>query len=381
VIRYLLKRALSGLIVLFIFVTIVFFVAQILIPGDWVSQLIMPPEEKEALRHELGLDLPLWQQYLIWLGSLVSGGFAKLFVASEPLLRTLIVFVFGTGIAFLFGQWLGKVTAWRGRGLFSGAATFGAIAFYTTFPPWLGFLVSQFLVWELGWARTDIDIRLWRTSPLLPETIMSYLIVTIVVLALALAAANHGLRRRRGRQLPLLLSVLLLAAGALGVWSAFGFLSEALDILRVAVIPIATYALLAFGEITLVMQTTLRDTLNEDYIQTARAKGLPDHVVRDRHAARNAWLPVLSRLVTSLPYLLTGLVIIETTLFKVGRIRWFGMGSWLFDGLANQNMNLVMQGFLQIGLLSLAARLILDVAQAYLDPRIRYGTRSREKLA
>ena len=380
-IRYLVKRAVSGLIALFIFATFLFFVAQLLIPGDFVSQLMIPAEEKAALRRELGLDLPLWQQYLIWLQSFVSGGFASLFVASDALLRTLMVFVFGSGIAFLFGQWLGKVTAWRGRGIVSGAMTFGAIAFYTTFPPWLAFLVVQFLVWQIGWSRTALDVRLWRTSPLSHQTVMAVMIVSVLTLAITLAIANRWLRRRHGRSLPLLLVLVLLAAGAIGVWFAFGFGPQALDILRVAVIPILTYALLAFGEITLVMQTTMRDTLNEDYIQTARAKGLPDRVVRDRHAARNAWLPVLNRLVTSLPYLLAGLVIIEATLGKVGRVVWFGTGSVLFGGLLAQNMTVVMQGILQIGLVSLMARLILDVVQAYLDPRIRYATRSAEKRA
>ncbi len=113
------------------------------------------------------------------------------------------------------------------------------------------------------------------------------------------------------------------------------------------------------------MRTSMIDTLHEEYIQTARAKGLPENIIRDRHAARNALLPVMSRLVISLPFLLSGMVMIEQIL------KWDGIGSTLFYAVGMQNIPLVVGTFLVIGVLSLLARMVLDIIQAALDPRIR----------
>ncbi|MFQ5594839.1 MAG: ABC transporter permease subunit, partial [Anaerolineae bacterium] len=108
-----------------------------------------------------------------------------------------------------------------------------------------------------------------------------------------------------------------------------------------------------------------KDTLGEEYIRTARAKGLPERVVRDKHAARNAVIPVFSRLVVSLPYLLTGIVIIERA------VNWPGMGETMLLALYNKDTPVVMGALLIIGAISAAARLVLDVVQLYIDPRMR----------
>jgi peptide/nickel transport system permease protein len=147
-----------------------------------------------------------------------------------------------------------------------------------------------------------------------------------------------------------------------------------MDVVTVVAVPVITYVLLSFGETMLIMRTSMMDTLKEEYITTAEAKGLPNAVVRDKHAARNALLPVLSRLVVSFPYLLTGLVIIEDTL------GWPGMSGMLFNALYNQDVPVVMGGLILVGLLSAGARLILDVLYAYLDPRIRFQAHSTGRL-
>jgi peptide/nickel transport system permease protein len=148
----------------------------------------------------------------------------------------------------------------------------------------------------------------------------------------------------------------------------------AFEVLSVTASPVLLYVLLSFGETMLVMQTSMQDTLGEEYITAAQAKGIPDRVVRDRHAARNALLPVLSRLLISLPYLLTGLVIVEDV------VGWRGMSQALFDSLYQQDMPTVMGGLLVVGVIASVARLVLDVLYAYLDPRIRHRTYSAGKL-
>ena len=117
----------------------------------------------------------------------------------------------------------------------------------------------------------------------------------------------------------------------------------------------------------MIMQASMDEVMRSEYINTAKAKGLPDSVVLERHAARNALLPVISRLVISLPYLITGVVIIESS------TDWPGMGTKMWNALYWQDMPLVMATLLIVGVLSLIARLLLDVITAFLDPRIRYG--------
>ena len=382
-IRYLSKRALSSLIALFLFLTFMFFVAEIMIPHDFTVQFGMTytREQREQMQQEFGLDLPLWQRYLNWVRRLISGSLGTSFYGSPVvevlkafLPPTLLIFVTGTGIAFVFGQWLGKLTAWRGSGWLSNSATFSAIALYTTFPPWLAFLMTYFFARRLGWFRRidnpyrQLNREIWKGFALTPQAVMWRMLLALVAVALLLAVVNRVLRRTLQRRIPTLLYLPLLVAGLIASWFALGFVRQALDILSLAGLPILTYVLLSFGETMLIMQTSMADTLGESYVITARAKGLPNCVVRDKHAARNALLPVLSRLVVSLPYLLTGLVIVEDVL------RWPGISGALFYSLYQQDIPVVMGALLMVGVLSAVARLILDVLYVYLDPRLRCET-------
>ena len=113
------------------------------------------------------------------------------------------------------------------------------------------------------------------------------------------------------------------------------------------------------------MRTSLREQHNHEYVAVARAKGLPEKIVRDRHASRNAILPVFSRFSSTLPCRLTGIVIIEDVL------DWPGVGSSLFSSLYQQDMPVVMVLFLLVGLVTLVGRLILEVVLAAYDPRLR----------
>ena len=386
-IRYLAKRALSSLVAFFLFITLMFFVVQIIIPTDFTTQfaMTMNQDAREELEQELGIDQPLWEQYLNWLHMLLTGSLGTSFygpsvveVLKGVIPYTLLVFFTGTVLAFQFGRWLGKVTAWRGPGLLSGSATSSAIGLYTTFPPWLSFLMIYFFARRLGLLADLISFNpsynlgqnlrreIWGASTLSVPTVMLYVVVTLAGTAFLLFAVNKALERTFRRRLPLLIYLPLLVAGWVGSWSLLGFRPQALDVLYHASLPVATYVLLSFGETVLIMRTSMMDTLKEEYINLARAKGLPERVVRDKHAARNALLPVFSRLVISLPYLLTGLVIIER------EFDWPGMSASLFNAMYNQDIPVVMGALLAVGVLSAVARLILDVLYAYLDPRIRY---------
>jgi peptide/nickel transport system permease protein len=385
--RYLVRQALLSLVKLFVFITLMFFFIQIMIPGDFVDQfsLSLSVDEREELRIQLGLDLPIGQRYLKWLRSIVTLDFGTTFygepldeLAKRVIPPTLLVFVTGTIIAFMIGMWLGKRTAWRGSGVLSRLTTLGGITLYTSFPPFLAFVLSYLLTrgrrfvimgerGGLGGTRyRGLAPEVWRLTELDPPTVVFRMFLTLVIMGIVILLLSYLLRRFTGRGIPPLLMLLLIAAAAVGSWYLLGMAPLAFDLLKLSWLAIVTYTLLSFGETMLIMQSSMTEVLKEEYITTAQAKGLPKSEVRERHAARNALLPALSRLVISMPYLITGIVIIESS------VGWPGMGTTMWNGLYWQNMPVVMAGLMLVGLVSLVARLILDIIIAYTDPRIRY---------
>ncbi len=376
--HYLIKRFISGLIILFIFVSFMFVLAQEVLPGDYVSHfaLQLSPSEAQELRDHLGLDRPIWQRYLEWFINLAKGDLGESYAAfgrrsrvSDVLKATLppslLIFGVGTALAFLIGQWLGRAAAWGGKGFTSSTITFGSIAFYTSFPPWLAFLMVYVLATRLNIPISLGGRSLFREPGMTDAAVITQMLVSLGLVLIGLLLVNVHLKRLWRRSIPTWLFVILIPVSWIASWYLNDIVPYAMDILRRAALPILIYTLLSFGEIMLIMRTSMIDTLHEEYIQTARAKGLPENIIRDRHAARNALLPVMSRLVISLPFLLSGMVMIEQIL------KWDGIGSTLFYAVGMQNIPLVVGTFLVIGVLSLLARMVLDIIQAALDPRIR----------
>jgi peptide/nickel transport system permease protein len=196
------------------------------------------------------------------------------------------------------------------------------------------------------------------------------MVIALLVITLIAVLLNYLYKRWRRRGLPRLLVLGVIGAAWYGSWQYMDIMPYARDVIRVATLPLIAYILLTFGEIMLIMKTTMVDTLNEEYINTARAKGLPSAVIRDRHAARNALIPVVSRMVVSLPFILTGMVMLEMAL------KWEGIGNTLFFAIGMQNVPLAMGVILVIGVVSLIARLFLEVLVVFLDPRLRTGSES-----
>jgi peptide/nickel transport system permease protein len=380
---YILKRLISGIIVLFLFVSAIFFAVQIFLPGDYASQFALGLSQKEIeeLRVNLGLDLPIWQRYLNWLSNVLRGDLGYSFssfdqgppvieIIKSALPATLFVFGIGTALAFMIGFWLGKATAWRGPGFLSSSITFASITLYTSFPPWLAFVLIYFLFYRFMGLRTISTsdrgglfspIR-YDQGPMMLRMLALLLIITIVILIV-----NRLIRASLKLRIPGLIIFLLVIGLWVGSWYALGIDENAMTIMEAASLPIVTFTLLSFGEIMLIMRTTMMDTLHEDYILTARAKGLPESQIRDRHAARNALLPVMTRMIVTFPFLLTGAVMVEQVL------AWSGMGTTLFLAVGTQNITLTVGMLLVIGIFSLVLRLILDIMHALLDPRIRSG--------
>ena len=378
--RYILRQGLGSLVTLFFFLTAVFFLVQIIVPADFTVQfaLGMGPAEREALREQLGLNLPLWQQYLNWMGDFITGKLGTSFygrdvieVLKQTVPLSMLLFIPGVALAYILGMRLGKFTGWRPPKILSGATTLSGLALFTSFPPWLAWLIAYIIGRRLGTHRTvfgnpvgSFDRQLWAEIDLEPAAAASRMLLTMAVLVGGMALLNWQLVRRRGRGIPVILGIIFVGGLSFLIWQAWGFGPQAIDLVSIASVPLLTFILLTFGETMLIMRTSLREH-HQEYVTVARAKGLPESTVRDKHASRNAILPVVSRLIISLPFLLTGIVIIEDVL------GWPGVGSTLFGSLYQQDMPMVMALFLLVGLVTLVARLILEVVLAMMDPRLR----------
>ena len=381
-VRFAIRRILQGLLTLFLMITAIFFFVQIIMPGDFVSNFVLglSPQQAAEWRMQLGLDQPLWQQYVKWVRNLLTLDLGRSFYgyrvadgiqASAP--RTILVFVTGLTLAFLIGQWLGRVTAWRGPGFLSDSVTLTAIVFYAFFPPALAFFLKMFFQkvvviyppsTDPFWLRVEQAFTMPQSDVISRMTmLLGYMIVGLIVVNLV-AGWLH-------RRIPPLANLLLAVVGWVVSWWITGIGQMALWTLHSALVPILAFICLSTGEMLVLTRTSMNDTIHEQYIHTARAKGLSEKVVRDRHAARNAMLPILSKLVISLPYLLGGLAIIETA------VEWPGMGASLFNATQQQDMPMILGYMLLIGVLALVSRLILEFLYAFLDPRIRFANGSR----
>jgi len=389
--RYLIRQTSLSILKLLIFISFMFFFIQIMMPGDYVDQfsLICDAQCRDDLRDQLGLGMPIWQRYLHWLKNIATLDLGTSFngqpiveILSQVIPATLLVFFTGTIAAFIIGLWLGKRTAWRGSAFLSRAATLGGLTLYTSFPPWLTWLFAYVFARGAGFVvmgevgglgqLTFIGLNrlVWENFEAHPSAIALTMVLSLAGCALFFYLVKNLIDELLRRSTPGLIYIILVVAATVGIWYVFGYSAQALDIMRLAWIPLCTYILLTFGETMLIMQSSMEEVIRSEFINTARAKGLPDSVVRERHAARNALLPVISRLVISLPYLITGVVIIESS------VDWPGLGTSMWNALYWQNMPVVMNTLLLVGILSLVARLLLDVITAYLDPRIRYGEKS-----
>ena len=138
------------------------------------------------------------------------------------------------------------------------------------------------------------------------------------------------------------------------------------DILKHMILPVGTLTLISFGGAMLLTRNSMLETMREDYIMAARAKGLPQKDIRDKHAARNALLPVVTSFVFSLAFAVDGGVIIEQI------FSWPGMGQTLISAALAEDLPLAVGAFVFVGVFVLLAHLAADVLYALLDPRIRY---------
>ncbi len=242
----------------------------------------------------------------------------------------------------------------------------------TAFPPFLAFLLTFFLRERSQWLR---DLRgellgenarnIWLDPPLTESQVLGRMTLTLVMSAAVVVVLfiflNRHLRIRLGPGLGLVVAL----TTSMVIWMTGIYRVQAIDLMFDAVIPLLAFTMLSFGEFMLVGQTAVAGHVHADFVEAARAKGLPRRRIRDVHGGSNAKLVIMSRLAASIPFLLTGLVIIERA------VDWPGVGDFLFRAVENQDMPTIMSSLLVIGVITILVRIALDVLQYLLDPRLR----------
>jgi peptide/nickel transport system permease protein len=312
--KYLLARSLQSLILL-VLVSIIGFTVLHLAPGGPLAQFALVPGMSQAdiarIAHQMGLDRPLPLQYWEWFSRLLTGDWGRSYRDNQPVLAvigshlgaTLELMVTATLIAVLLGTWIGVMGAIRRYSLFDYLATIGAMVALSIPTFWFGLITIYVFSVELGWLPAGNRYTVGDASFL---DYLHHLIGPSLVLALVTIA----------------------------IWSRY-------------------------------TRSSMLDVINQDYIRTARAKGLPERVVLARHAIRNALLPMITIAGLQLPTLLSGALVTETV------FTWPGMGRLFLDSLGYRDYPVVMGILMFSAVLVLVGNLLADVLYAVADPRIR----------
>lgn len=380
---YLTKRLAQILLTFFMFLTMVYILVDAQ-PGDYGSVYFSNPrltaEQRQQLKANLGLDKPVLVRYGIWLKNFFSGDLGISFsnyprpvfdVIKERAPRTITLFLSATVVSFYLGFLAGKVLAWKRGGLLEYATTIGGVTLYTVFTPWFGLMMIWIFAFNLKLFPIGkfINPLLWREAPVDANYVFGRMLITALLASVVLFVWLLYTRRfsPRTRRLTQWIGVGVVLLGISGYWYSTGVGRLAADILHHLILPIMTLALISFAGTMLLTRNSMLETLREDYIMAARAKGLPEKTIRDKHAARNAMLPVVTSFVFALAFALDGGVITETI------FSWPGMGLTLLRAAVTEDIPMVLGGLVFTGTLALLAHLVADILYAYLDPRIRYA--------
>jgi len=379
---YLTKRVAMMAVTFFLFQALTYFIIDAQ-PGDIADLLAnnpdIPPSERQRLREELGLDKPPLERFATYVGNFYQGDMGVSFVQYprpvvdiivERLPRTLLLFVTASVTAGWAGFVTGKILAWKRGGWVEHSSTVVGVTLYTVFTPWFGLMMIWLFAVQLDllpagkflnpikWLGTDVSANDVFMGLILTATIALFFVLFGVLVS--------NLARPRFR-LPLRILTLVLAlTGLILYWGTNGLGVFAWDIVSHTILPVLTITLIAYGGYMLLTRTSMLETLKEDYILTARAKGLPEKTIRDKHAARTALLPVWTGLIFAIGFAVSGGVVTEVV------FSWPGMGLTLLNSALVADIPVALGALTVFGIMVLVAHLVADIGYAFLDPRIRY---------
>lgn len=312
--RYALRRLLMTLPVLFGLSVIVFLIMS-LIPGDPAQAILgsyATAENLERLRANLGLDLPLPQQYLVWLGNILQGDLGRSYTLNRPVLDEVLerfsatLLLAGTSLVLciLVGVLAGIISAVRQYGWGDKIITLLVLIGISVPAFWLGMLMIMTFAVELRWFPAS------------------------------------------------------------GMTAAYGG-GGVLDVLRHLVLPAIALAVVAAGVIARLTRSNMLEVLRQDYIRTARAKGVGESRVVLRHAFKVALVNLIPVIGVQAGFVIGGAVYIETV------FQWPGIGRMLVNAISTRDLLLVQGGVLVVAAAYVLFNLLADLLQHWLDPRIQ----------
>ena len=331
--QYLIRRLILAVPVV---IGVTFFAySMVLLTGDPATALAgehATPAMREALREKLGLDDPIFVQYGRFLIRIAQGDLGTSIISRIPVTIELRLFLPATMelamtamlIAVVVGVPLGVIAAYKHNSATDLGATFGSLIGVSMPIFWLALMMLWVFALKLGWFPTGG--RIDRAVDL--NTITNFFIIdSIITLNFpALLSSLHHLT---------------------------------LPAIALATIPTAF--------ITRITRSAMLDVLGENYVRTARAKGLEEKSVVSRHALKNAMLPVITVIGLQLGILMTGAILTETI------FAWPGMGRWVVNAILARNFPVVQIGVLVFALIFIVVNLVVDVSYGWFNPRIRYN--------
>jgi peptide/nickel transport system permease protein len=332
---YIFARLLLAPLMLWTIVTVVFLLMRAT-PGDPADAILgnrAPESAKQALREQLGLNQPLWLQYLHYLGdllslnlgtSLTSKGLPVWQVIREHFPATVELAVYSMLVAVVVGVGVGIFSASRpGTAADVGGRLFGILT-YALPIFWAGMLVQLIFSVQLHWFPLGTRFPLTETPP---TTLTGLYTVD------SLLQGNLGL-----------------------FFTALYYLF----------LPSLTLGILLSGIFERMVRVNLKQTLQADYVEAARARGIPERRILLAHALKNALIPVITVLGLTFASLLGGAVLTEVT------FSWPGLGKQLYEAISLRDYPTVQGLMIFFGAIVVFASILIDVMNAYIDPRIRY---------
>lgn len=331
--KYTLKRILMAIPVILGIVTIVFVLMRVFSsnPAYLLLGQRASAERVAELTSYLGLDQPIWKQYVIYLGQMLQGDFGDSLFSGLPVMQeigerlpaTIELALFSVLIASVLGVSLGVICAVKQNSALDRICQVGGLVGVSLPKFWLGLMLIILFAVNLGWlpvsGRFDFMNR--------PDTITGFMILDSIIT---------------------------------GNWAALG------STLRYMLLPGVSIAIASVGTIMRYTRSTMLETIRQDYIRTARAKGLRERVVIIHHALKNALIPIVTVIGMELGGLFSGSVLVETI------FAWPGVGKYIVDGINNSDYAVVQGGCVLVAVIAVGMNLVVDLLYGLLDPRIRY---------
>ncbi|HZK01047.1 MAG TPA: ABC transporter permease [Tissierellaceae bacterium] len=321
--KYIGKRLLH-LIPVMLIISMVLFGIMELMPGDAVNAYLgvgsgVSVEQQAQMREELGLNKNVVVRYGNWLGRTLKGDFGKSILLRAPVRDVMGRSIWNTFILNFFGM---------------------VIAFAISIPVGIKSAVKKYGAYD----------NFWTVFSLVGVSMPSFFFALVLIFFVGIPL---------GLPLTLMRDPMQAVRGYPSLWA------ELVDIGRHMIMPLTVLVISSLASLTRYVRNSVLEVINQDYIRTARSKGLSEKVVIYKHAFRNALLPIVTLLGSYIPSLFGGSLILET-IFK-----WPGIGNRLHEAIFKKDTSLVMAINVFYALLMLAGNLLADISYAFVDPRVK----------